>query len=212
MSGSMLVTRPDHEIVTKYCCVWSERLVKLAQQKGLHVYDLKGAKATRRNFESYVKKNQPSLIFLNGHGSAEVVTGYDNEPLADMASEPAVSIFYARSCDAAALLGPALVQKGARAFVGYVRKFVLYYDPEYTMRLEEDPMAGLFLDSSNLVVSTLLKGHAVAEAHRRSKEVMAKNLRKMISSAATPEERYAASAMWSNMTNQVALGDLDATI
>jgi predicted DNA-binding protein YlxM (UPF0122 family) len=73
-------------------------------------------------------------------------------------------------------------------------------------------MARLFLESSNLVVSTIIKDHTVAEAHKRSKSAMYKNLRRMLSSVATFEERYAVPAMWSNINAQVVLGDQHAKI
>lgn len=208
----MLIIRPDHEVVTKYCSLWSEDIKELAEKKGVRVYDLKGKKANRKNFESYTKANTPSLIFVNGHGSAETITGYDDEPLADMMSTPSPSILYARSCDAAQKLGPELVNKGLRTFIGYLRKFTIYYDPAYIVKPRQDSIAGLFLESSNLVVSTLLKEHTAFEAHSRSKSAMFKHLRRMISSAASFEERYAAPAMWSNMTAQIVLGDQQATI
>lgn len=212
MSKSILITRPDHEIVTKYCCVWSADLIKLAQDKSFQVYDLKGIKANRKEFESYMRLNDPSLIFFNGHGNAMTVTGYDNEPIMDHTSTPSKSIIYARSCDAAQSLGPTLIPKGARAFIGYTRKFTFFYDPACILKPAKDPIARLFLESSNLVVSTLIKNHPVKEAHARSINSMYKNLKYMISSAASFEERYAASAMWNNITAQVILGDKEATV
>ena len=212
MNKSLLITRPDHEIVMKYCSLWSEGVKTFAEKKGVCVYDLKGKKASRKNFESYVFANAPSLIFFNGHGNQEMITGYDNEPLMDMSSTPTPSIIYARSCDAAQVLGPSLVKSGLRAFVGYIRKFTLFYNVAHIMRPLQDPMARIFLESSNLVVSTLLKEHTVAEADQRAKSAMFKNLKRMLSSAANFEERYAAPALWSNMTAQVVLGDYNATI
>lgn len=208
----MLITRPDHEIVTKYCCVWSKDIIELAGQKSISVYDLKGKKANRKDFESYIKSKNPSLIFFNGHGNAEVITGHDNKPLMDGQSVPSKSIIYARSCDAAQSLGPILIQKGLRSFIGYIRKFTFFYDPVFIMKPASDPMARLFLESSNLVVSTIIKNHTVAEADQRSRSAMSKNLKRMLSSEATLEERYAAPAMWSNINAQVVLGDAYATI
>jgi len=212
MSKSLLITRPDHEIVTKYCCVWCEDIIKLAAQKSIDVYDLKGKKANRKEFESYIGAKNPSLIFFNGHGDADTITGYDNEPLLDKQSVPPKSIIYARSCDAAQSLGPMLIQKGIRAFIGYMRKFTFFYDPASVLKPASDPIARLFLESSNLVVSTIIKDHTVTEANQRSKSAMIRNLKSMVSSEATFEERYAAPAMWSNINSQVVLGDAYATI
>jgi len=73
-------------------------------------------------------------------------------------------------------------------------------------------MVRLFMESSNLVVSSIIKDHTAAEADQRSKNAMFKNLKRMISSEATFEERYAAPAMWSNINAQVVLGDAHAKI
>jgi CRISPR/Cas system CMR-associated protein Cmr5 small subunit len=178
----------------------------------MDVYDLRGKKANKKDFCSYMRSKKPSLIFLNGHGDSRVVTGYDNKVIIDPEDTPSKSIMYARSCDAATTLGPILVQKGLRSFIGYMRKFVLYYDPQSMLKPDQDSMAKLFLESSNLVVTTLIKENTVAEAHNRSRNVMQKNLKYMLSSEANLEEKYAAPAMWSNMTSQVALGDINATI
>ena len=130
----------------------------------------------------------------------------------DERSVPSKSIIYARSCDAAQSLGPMLIQKGVRSFIGYIRKFTFFYDPLSIMKPTNDSMARLFLESSNLVVSTIIKEHTVDEANQRSKSAMFKNLKGMLSSEATFEERYAAPAMWSNINAQVVLGDLHAKI
>lgn len=73
-------------------------------------------------------------------------------------------------------------------------------------------MAKLFLEPSNLIPTTLLKGHTVGEAHERAKQEMIKNFRKMISSASTFEERYAARWLWSDIRSQVIIGDHNASL
>lgn len=210
VNRAMLMTRPDHETVTKYLCVWSEEVKEFAKHKGIAVYDLKGKKANRKEFESYLSRNRPALLFLNGHGNAEVITGYDNSTLLDQDSFVSEAIVYGRSCDAALLLGPYLVQNGARTFIGYRRKFILGYTPEKIMKPLEDPIARLFLEPSNLVVTTLLKGNTTSEAHRRSRDEMYKNFLKMLASTATYEERHAAPWLWSNFNNQTLSGDAEA--
>ena len=212
MTNVILVTRPDHEIVTKYLCMWSESVIEFARKK-FTVHDLIGKKANRANFESYIASHKPSFLFLNGHGNANEVTGYDNEVILDKGSKMAPVIMYARSCEAARTLGPELVKNGsAKAFIGYKRNFICGYSPQKVMRPMEDPIASLFLAPSNLVASAIVKGNTVTEAHLRSRDAMYRNFRRMISSAASYEERYAARWLWSNLNNQVLLGDINAHI
>lgn len=208
---SILITRPDHDPLMRYFYAWSEEIVSLARNKGVTIYDLKSKKATRANFESYIQ-HHPRLVFINGHGSTEVIMGYNNEPLVDMASNFQGLIMYARSCDAAKNLGVHLVKNGVVSFIGYKRKFFCGYSPDKTTKPLKDRIAELFLVPSNLVVSTLLKGHSAGEAHLRSRTAMYKNFRRMVSSAASYEERFASRWMWSNINNQILLGNASVTM
>jgi len=181
--------------------------VDMARKKGMDVFDLEGAKATRTNFTSYISKHSPGIVFLNGHGNATTITGNENEPLVDMKSTIDTAVLYARSCDAALHLGQLLVTGPTKAFIGYKRKFVFSYSLAHVTKPLRDPLARLFLEPSNLAVSTLLKNHTAEEAHMRSREAMAKNFRRMVSSEASDEERYAARWLWANINSQVLLGD-----
>lgn len=211
-SRPIIITRPHHEVVTKYLCDWSKNVVDMAIAKALVVFDLVGEKSTKKVFEGYVKKRAPVFAFLNGHGNALEIAGHENEVIINKDSDLNLKIIYARSCEAASILGPELVSRGVGAFVGYTRKFIFGYDLDKCYKPLDDTLAKLFLEPSNLVASTIIKGHSVLEADKRSKEAMYKNFRKMISSSATYEERFAARWLWSNIKSQVVLGDQNCTI
>ncbi len=215
MNKSILLTRPDHDTATNYLCVWSEYVLKEAFKKHITVYDLKGAKATKINFDSYLKAKEPGFLFLNGHGNAKTVTGFNNEPLLEPNSDKKLvkdTIIYARSCDAGQILGNKLVKEGVRVFIGYRRKFLCAYLPSKISKPLEDPLVKFFLLPSNLIPTTILKGHSAKIAHERSIIAMQKNFRKMISSVASPEERFAAKWLYGNIKGQVLFGDKDASI
>lgn len=215
MNKSLLITRPNHDQTTNYLCQWSEGTVRIATEKNFTVYDLKGKKATQKNFESYNNIKKPRLFFLNGHGNADTITVYDNEPIVTNkidGNSVKNRIIYARSCDAGQSLGKDLVKIGASAFIGYKRKYIFGYTPSKLTRPLEDQLARLFLEPTNLVVTTLLKGHSVEEAQNRSKTAMNKNFRRMISSVASDEEKYAARWLWSNINSQVMFGDEKAAL
>lgn len=212
MSKSILVTRPDHDLITKYFYVWSQEVIDFAKSKNIDVYDLKSKKSNEKEFMSYVKTRSPSLIFLNGHGNADIFTGYDNEPIIKLNSVLKDAIVYARSCEVGQNLGSKLIENGAKTFIGYKRKFFCGYTPEKITKPLDDIIAGLFLKPSNLIVSTLLKNNSAQEAHNRSRSQMYKNFRKMVSSTASFEERYSARWLWSNLNSQVLFGDSLAEI
>jgi hypothetical protein len=214
MGKSLLITRPNHDHPTNYLYIWSEAVIKEAEEKRFDVYDLSGKKANKKTFDSYVKLQKPGIIFLNGHGDGNSITGYDNEILLKVGDSKILdeNIVYSRSCEAAINLGKELVSKGARAFVGYFRKFNVGYTPSKIFKPLEDSLARLFLEPSNLLVTTIIKGHDVNTANKRSKDAMFKNFIKMISTTATHEERFAASWLWGNIKSQTIYGDTKARV
>ena len=210
MNKSLLVTRPNHDSATNYLYYWSDTVIDEAKKKQIPVYDLKGKKAVKTTFISYLRSKHPGFLFLNGHGDAVSVTGQNNDILLDETVEKNLifgSIIYARSCDSGKILGKVLVRYGAAAFIGYARKFLVGTTPSKITKPLEDRMARLFLEPSNLIPTTIIKGHTVGEAHERAKQEMVKNFRKMISSISSFEERYAARWLWSDIRSQVLLGN-----
>jgi hypothetical protein len=214
MSKSLLVTRPNHDHPTNYLYSWSTYVIKEAEKKRFDVYDLDGKRANKKNFDSYLNLQKPKIIFLNGHGDKNSITGYEDEILLQVGDKQILdeNIVYARSCDSAINLGKELINKGAKAFIGYNRKFNVGYTPSKIFKPLEDDLAKLFLEPSNLIVTTIIKGNDVETAHKRSKEAMVKNFRKMLSMTATYEERFAASWLWGNIKSQVVYGDAKAKI
>lgn len=210
MNKILLITRPNHDPGTNYLFYWSSYVISAAQRRGVSVLDLAKNKASKKNFDSYIKRNDPKLIFLNGHGNQETVTGFDNEPLVSMNKDENLllkRIIYARSCDAALKLGDSAVKKGALAFIGYKKSYRLGHSPTSITRPLQDKIAELFLAPSNLIPISILKGNSVGYANSNSLKSMWSKFRFMLSSSATPGQRDAAKHMWHNIQNQVLLGD-----
>lgn len=215
MNKVILITRPNHDETTDYLHKWSEPVIKLAKDKLFTVLDLVGPKARRNIFESYSRKKQPHFFFLNGHGSETIIAGQNNEHILigdenDDLCEKA--IVFMRSCNAVKILGVSLVKKGTKACIGYTTKFGFLRLLAYTTHPLQDPLAGLFLEPSNKIATTLLKGHTVVEAHKRGLDEMKKNLRKMLSSAGTHIDSNAIVLLWTNIRGQTYIGDSEATI
>ena len=77
----MIVTRPQYDVITKYLSVWAEEVINFAKEKGIEVFDLIKEKANKKDFCGRVKKLQPDMIFLNGHGDDDCVTGHDDQEI-----------------------------------------------------------------------------------------------------------------------------------
>ena len=187
----------------------------MAIKRGMKVLDLKSGKASWKIFVSYLKSADPDLIFLNGHGSAHEIGGQNNEVLVSEKTDVKLlkgKIMYVRSCESGAYLGKFLVKNGLKAFVGYADSFYFPTLIEYKSRPLLDPLTRVFLEPSNLVVTTLIKGHSVLEAHLRSQNSMIQNFKRMVLSSSSSRERVFATYLWSNLQSQVVWGSKDARV
>lgn len=205
MSDSLLVTRPNFDLTTRYISIWAEEIIKLAKLKNKNVFDLAKNRARRKEFESMVRKHNPDLVFLNGHGNETQVAGQDNEILLSVEDKNLFKnkTLYALSCKSGKTLGPESVESGARSYIGYAEDFIFLYDEKMINRPKEDKTAEIFMEPSNQVMLSLLKGHTAREAHENSKRSFAKRIRKMLSSQSTRIESSAVRYLIWDMQCQV---------
>jgi len=166
-SKTLLVTRPNYDPTTHYCYHWSEPVINKAKEKLFRVLDVATEKVTKDVFESYLKKQEPQFLFLNGHGSDTVVAGQDDKPILEKDNVniiPIGSIVYVRSCNVGNTLGKDFVQY-ASAFIGYSKAFGFLRLNTSMRNPLTDPLAKFSFEPSNLIVTTLIKGKSVREAH-----------------------------------------------
>jgi len=216
MSKSILITRPNYDVTTNYLFYWTQPVISFSEKRNILAYDLYGPKTTRANLESYTAKRNPKIIFLNGHGSSNAITGQDDEEII-ACSDKNISkykncIFYARSCQSANKLGVSLVNNGATAFIGYRADFIFFRNSDYATKPRMDPIAKYFLEPSNLVMTVLLKGNTTKVADKRSKQSMKKNFLKLLTSNSSMDGREMAPYLWSNIKAQVVLGNKSAQL
>lgn len=215
MNKTILITRPNHDGLLNLLFYWTEPVISLAKKKGFVVLDLKSKKSNKKDFDSYLFKNNPSLIFFNGHGSDSSITGYNNEPLVTAGSDEKLlkeKVVYSRTCSSAAVLGTRSIKAGCKAFIGYIDPFWLPKSKKHHVNLLEDKVAGRFLEPTNLIPTTLIKGHTALEADRRSKTEMSKNYVEMVSSTSSLEERSLSFFLYCNIVSQVLIGNPDTRI
>ncbi|MEK7592200.1 MAG: hypothetical protein AAB508_02270 [Patescibacteria group bacterium] len=211
----MVVTRPNHDVTMQYLYAWSSDVITEAKKHSVTVIDLSGKRATRNEFTSVVTKIHPSLIMVNGHGNERMVTGYDNEPLVVEGENELVfrgTIVYARSCQSARRLGPACVQKGTIAYIGYTEDFVFFIDETKITRPREDTTAKRFLEPSNHIVMSLLKGHTAGQAQIKSKNMYMHTIQRLMTSETPKEEKELIPYLRWNLIHQVCLGDENARV
>ena len=73
-------------------------------------------------------------------------------------------------------------------------------------------MAKPFMEASNQVMISLLKGHRANEASEKSKNKFKEYFLKLTSSQTDADSLQVAQCLWWNMKNQVCLGNLDAEL
>lgn len=211
----LIVTRPQHDLTTRYISAWAEEVIAFAKVKSIEVVDLIKDKAKRKEFEGRIKKLIPRLIFLNGHGNHDSIAGQDNDVLIKVGENDdllAGKITYALSCNSGQTLGPKVVESKNTSYIGYRDDFIFIADGRYTTRPLDDPRAKPFMESSNQVMMSILKGHSTEEAASRSKSLFREHYIKLSSSTTDVDSLQAAQFLWWNMRNQVCLGDTDSKI
>ena len=210
MNKTILITRPDDDSTLNLLFFWTEPVVILAKKKNFVVLDLKSEKSSKKVFDSYIRKNNPSLVFFNGHGSDNSIEGFNNEILITGGLDEFLlkgRVVYSRTCSSASLLGPRCIKCGCKAFIGYDNPFWLPRSKTIYGNPLKDKMAERFLAPTNLIPTTLIKGHTASDAHNRSKREMSKNYREMVSSISTSEERKLSFFLYCNIVSQTLIGE-----
>ena len=213
MNRILLITRPDHDTTTRYLSAWSKKITELADKKNILVLDLKREKANKKELKSRISKMKPLLIVFNGHGSSNCVTGYENEILIKTGNNEQLlesKIVYAVSCKSAAKLGPKSITAGTLTYIGYTGDFIFCHDTHKVARPLNDNIIKFFLEPSNQVAISLIKGNTSKESSERSKKFFLRNIQKLLSSEASPESNQYAKFLWWDMKHQVCLGDKNA--
>ncbi len=209
----LLITRPEHDDTTYYLSNWSKKVIEFANTKEIKLFDLHRDKARKPEVTSIIEKQAPGLIVFNGHGDDKCVTGHKNEALVEAGKNESLlkeKITYAVSCRSAKMLGPKSVSAGAKAYIGYDDDFVFIYSPEKITQPLRDDTAKLFLEPSNELIVSLIKGNSAEESYKRSQDFFKERMKKLLTSEATPEETSMARYLWWDMVHQVRLGDKKA--
>lgn len=215
MSKEILITRPNYDYTTRYISAWAKKVIEFAKSKGYTVLDLKEKRAIKKEFESMISKRNPSGIMLNGHGSESAIAGHDGELLVEAGNNERFlsgKIVYALSCRSARKLGQASIVTGTRAYLGYTEDFIFMYSNEKRTHPMEDKTVALFLEPSNQVVISLLKGWDALTAHKNSRKAFARTMQKLLTSQTRLEDSATLRYLYWDMTHQVCLGDGSACL
>ncbi|KKQ06981.1 MAG: hypothetical protein US18_C0028G0004 [Parcubacteria group bacterium GW2011_GWB1_36_5] len=185
MAKHLLVTRPEYDYTTRYISAWAKKYFELAEQKGYTVVDLRRKRANRKEFESVIKKIKPAFVILNGHGNKNEVAGNDNETLVETNTNAEIladKITYALSCQSAKNLGNKVGSYPNTTYIGYKEDFAFVRLEKYGRKPTEDTLAGFFIEPSNAIIVSLLKGHSTNESFTRGQSEFTKNIQMLLTS------------------------------
>jgi hypothetical protein len=209
MRKGIILTLPQYDIVTEYLSAFSSKIEKVSYEKGIFLKSLKREEVNKKEFEKIINKLDCKMIVFNGHGNESCIAGNKEEVLVKAEENEHIlknRIVYARSCEAASTLGKACVEDSDGCFIGYVLPFEFYFNQEWITNPIKDNTARLFLESSNVVPISIIKGSTSTEANERSKKKILKNIKKVLRSK-TQESFSIAESLWNNYLGQVLLGN-----
>lgn len=211
MKRTLLVTRPCYDEATNYLFYYAGLLISEAESKGIPVLDLKRPRLTRKIFTNIIDEHKPGFVFFNAHGDEKTIygdrIGKDDEVLVRENDNHNIldsRIVYARSCCSAASLGEAC--EGG-CFIGYRVPFSFWIDERWSSKPSNDDIARLFLEPSNLVVSSLLKGNNAKEAVDKSLNLSKKNIMRLLEEKEEPGAMASVMLLWNNMAGLCIAGD-----
>lgn len=208
-----LVTKPNYDTTTNYLSHWSSKYLEYARRKGIDFTEFKANKATRKAIDKFLKKQNPKLVVFNGHGKSNLITGHKQEVLIKVGENEELlksKIVYAISCQSAKELGPKSIAKGTKAYIGYDDDFVFVFDKNQTCIPLNDKLAKNFLEPSNEIVISLLKGNTAKESYDKSQKMFKENINKLLTTEALPGSKNIVWWLLWDMDHQKVLGNLGA--
>jgi len=212
MKQGIIITEPRHDMAMEYLSQFTTFIKKVAEKRNIPIKILLDKNANKKEFTKVVKKLNYKMNIFNGHGSQNFIGGYLDEPIIDIGNKEILKdrITYARVCESAATLGKK-IEENQGCFIGYELPFMFYSDERYSSTPVKDKIVKLFLDPSNAVPISLIKGNDAEEANKRSKKMILKNINKIMHSK-SDESLLIAEALWNNYIGQVVLGNSKATL
>tara|TARA_Y100000310_G_C20672387_1_gene811021 strand:- start:206 stop:844 length:639 start_codon:yes stop_codon:yes gene_type:complete len=177
----ILFVRPSHDDVTSYLHYYSKELLKESNGKGFKTINKEKEDANKQVVVSIIEKHNPEFIMFNGHGSPTMICGHQDKFIIkkdvnhDLIKNKTI---YSLSCSSASELGKA-VADNKTTFIGYVDEFALGMDVNSQAVIHRDKRAKLFLEPSNLLVKSLLKGNSAGEAVTKAKSMMRENISRL---------------------------------
>ncbi len=208
-----IITMPNYDDATAYLYRYAGELVKFAEKNNLSISQLKRPRLRRNILEESIKKQNPPLLLFNAHGDEKTIygdkVGIETEYLVREEENHQLlqgRLTYARACSAAASLGRKCTGKSG-CFIGYNQPFSFWTDTSRTTTPLKDKVAQLFLEPSNELAISLLRGKSARQAADIFINSSKKNILYLLGKKDEPGAMASAMLLWSNMMAQEVLGN-----
>ncbi len=113
------------------------------------------------------------------------MVGNDGETLLNVNKNSEIlldKITYALSCQSAKNLGNKVGSYPNTSYIGYKEDFAFVRLEKYGRKPTEDTLAGFFLEPSNAIIVSLLKGHNTNDSFIRGQSEFTKNIQMLLTS------------------------------
>ncbi len=213
--GCILFCRPNHDNTLNYLHHYSKELVSLAKSSRHKTIDREGSKVTQKEILKIIEKKNPNFIMFNGHGSPTSILGHKDSPLILLGKNHhclSGDIVYSFSCSSGLSLGRESVKGKLKCFIGYDLDFALGKDPDSQAVPKRDKVAKLFLEPSNILVSSIISGFDVENSIIKAKEKMIDNVWYLSTTKDFLEASYFAPFLFGNYVGLKAHGDILTSI
>jgi hypothetical protein len=215
MKKGLLITLPQHDDTMEYISVFSKPIIDEAEKRLINIKKIKRKEITKGNFEKIIKSLDYRMNILNGHGSPSCIFGHDNKPIliaGDNHNLITEKITYARSCHSGSILGRISMENSKTGcFIGYNLPFMFFIDKTHQTNPSKDNTAKIFLEPSNNVPISILKGNSTSDAHENGKRQMLKAINKLLTDSNDQSLAFA-EALWNNYIGQVIIGNKNAKL
>jgi len=202
MDKTMLITRPRYDDATEYLFYYASFIIEEAENKNIKVIDLKRPRLTKEIASEIIMEKCPRFLFFNAHGDDDAIYGDkidgQEEPLIKEGINHKLldsKIVYARACSSAISLGK------------YNVLFSFFIDQRWSAKPANDKTANLFLEPSNLIASSLVRGFVVKEAVEKSSKMTKKNILELLKKDSEPGASASAMLLWNNLEGLEIIGD-----
>ncbi len=217
MERGLIITLPDFDNATSYLSYYSKEIIVEVNNKSFKLKEINEKhNLNREYFSEILKKLDYNFIVFNGHGEEDAIYGYKDEVLVKVGENENLlreRIIYARSCDAGLVLGPEIMKNNNHGcFIGYKLPFIFFIDERWSAKPNNDNTARLFLEPSNFVPLSLIKGNSALESHNNSKRAIIKNMKKILRNKNEPGADSLLAGLWNNFNGQVIYGNKEARL